>query len=80
MAINDIMTAITTVGFPIVCCLALAWYVKDQTEKNRAQLNALTEQHRMEISSVTEALNNNTLALQRLCDKMERSVDDELHG
>lgn len=56
---QDITTAISTVGFPIVMTLLL-WY----------QMNKTNEAHKEEMNKVTEALNNNTLALQKLSDKM----------
>lgn len=70
MNINDIMTAVTTVGFPIVCCGAMMYYVKYTTDKHREGIEALNTQHRDEMKEVTNAVNNNTLALQKLCDKM----------
>lgn len=66
------MTMITTVGFPIVACLFMGWYVKYQTDNYRSEVKDIQKEHKDEIQKVTEALNNNTLALQRLCDKMEK--------
>lgn len=70
MNINDILTAVTTVGFPIVCCGAMMYYVKYTTDKHREEIETLNAQHRDEMKEVTNAINNNTLALQKLCDKM----------
>lgn len=70
MNINDILTAITTVGFPIVCCGAMMYYVKYTTDKHREEIESLNTQHKDEMKEVTNAVNNNTLALQKLCDKM----------
>lgn len=70
MNINDILTAVTTVGFPIVCCGAMMYYVKYTTDKHREEIETLNTQHRDEMKEVTNAINNNTLALQKLCDKM----------
>ena len=58
--INELMQMITTVGFPIVMCLILMWYTKDITEK-----------HKAESDKFTEALHENTLVIQRLCDKLD---------
>lgn len=69
---NDIVTMITTVGFPIVACLFMGWYVKYQTDNYRSEVKDMQKEHKDEIQKVTEALNNNTLALQRLCDRMEK--------
>ena len=70
MAVNDIVTIITTVGFPIAMCGAMAWYVKYISDRHSQEVQQLNEQHQGEMKQVTEALNNNTLALQKLCDKI----------
>jgi len=72
MNVNDIVTIITTVGFPIVACGGMAWYVKYITDKNREEMNAERAQHNEEMVKVTEALNNNTLAIQKLTDYIEK--------
>lgn len=65
MGVNEVMQIITTVGFPIFMCLVLAYYVKAQTEA-----------HKQETKEFTEALNKNTLVLQKLCDKMDLERDE----
>lgn len=72
MDANQIITVISTVGFPIVMCGAMAWYVKYVTDKHREEVNNLNEQHKKEIEEVTTAINNNTIALTKLCERMER--------
>lgn len=67
---TNIVQLISTLGFPIVCCLGLGWYVKYVTDKEREERLAMQKEHRDEIAQVTTALNNNTLALQKLCDKL----------
>ena len=97
---NDIVQMITTLGFPIVSCIFLGWYVKysidkytnmiatlnaehrqditKMSENHSKEINDLNTLHREETESLKDALNNNTLALQKLCDKLdnERSVPD----
>lgn len=70
MAINDIINIITSVGFPIVACGAMGWYVKYISDRHSTDVQQLNKQHQEEMVQVTEALNNNTLALQKLCDKI----------
>lgn len=70
MDINGITTLITSMGFPIVMCGAMSWYVKYISDKHSDEVQRLNEQHTDEMKQVTEALNNNTLALQKLCDKL----------
>lgn len=67
---SNIVQLISTVGFPIVCCLGLGWYVKYITDKEREERIKMQQEHREEIATVTTAVNNNTLALQKLCDKL----------
>lgn len=70
MDASTISTLITSVGFPIVCCIAMGMYVRKQTDNYREDVKQLTEEHRNEMTEVTTALNNNTLAIQKLCDKI----------
>lgn len=75
MDVNAILQAVGTLGFPIVCAIAMAWYVKYMTDRNREDIDKLNEQHQQEMKEVTTALNNNTLALQKLSDVIGKGVD-----
>lgn len=68
----DWIQLVSSLGFPIVACIAMGWYVKYQTDNYRNEVKDMQSQHKEEITKVTEALNNNTLALQKLCDKLEK--------
>lgn len=59
MGVNDVVSIISTVGFPIAACVALFW-----------QSNQMQKQHKEEMDGVKEALNNNTLVVQKLVDKL----------
>lgn len=72
---DQIWNVIGQYAFPIVMCIIMAWYVKyreDQHTKERDTLNTL---HRDEISKVTDAVNNNTIALTQLTDYMKAKDD-----
>lgn len=71
MDIQALLQAVSSVGFPIVCCGAMMYYVKYSTDRNREDMLKLSEQHKAEIMQITEAINNNTLALQKLSDNLE---------
>lgn len=53
----------------------MAIYVKDTTKANREDTKALNEQHSKEMlafkDEIKEALNNNTIALTKLCEKLD---------
>ena len=70
MDVSAITQVISTVGFPITACGIMSYYVKYITDQNSARMDKLNEDHKTEMNSVTEALNNNTLALQHLTDMM----------
>lgn len=63
-----VIQGITTVGFPIVMCLCLAWYCMK-----------LNDTHKAETDKFASALNNNSIILQKLCDilNVERSDKNE---
>lgn len=64
----DILSLIGQYAFPIVACIAMGWYVKYIQDNYRKDIQELSENHREEMNKVTSALNNNTLALQKLTD------------
>ena len=59
MDFYTIINSIATVGFPIVMCLSFMFYIK-----------YLTDQHKDEINKLSESVNNNTLVMQQLLDKL----------
>lgn len=71
-----ISTFIQTVGFPAVCVLGMGWYVKYITDQHHDELQKMQDQHRQEMNDVTQALNNNTLALQKLADYITLGGDN----
>lgn len=75
MDLNVIVSAVTSLGFPIVCCGAMMYYVKYITDKNREEVFSLNADHKEEMMQIKDALNNNTMAIQRLCDKLNPSLE-----
>lgn len=72
----DILSLIGQYAFPIVACIAMGWYVKYIQDNYRKDIQELSENHREEMNKVTSALNNNTLALQKLTDVIEANNED----
>lgn len=75
MDVNQIMQLINNGWFPIVACGAMAWYIKYNNDKHSKERSMLNDQHKEEMEKVTTAINNNTIALTRLCDKL--GADDK---
>lgn len=62
---------IGSLGFPIVACLGMAYFFTKVNDNYRNDIKELNAAHKEEISAMTEAINNNTLVIQKLVDKME---------
>lgn len=62
---NEIMTAISTVGFPIVFCLLLFWYLREETNAHKDEVTELK-------NVITE--NNTILAA------LKQLIEDKLNG
>lgn len=72
MDANTIISVISSLGFPIAMCAVMAYYIKyigDRYSKERDDLN---KQHDQELGHVMDALNNNTIALTTLCERIEK--------
>lgn len=59
-----VITAISTVGFPIVMCGALFWKMDKQDKE-----------HKEEMHKSTEAINNNTVVLQKLMQMLSDKIE-----
>ena len=80
---QDIITIIQTVGFPIACAIAMFMMLQAEQKAHREESTKLSETinglkadfseaiHAQE-SSITEGINNNTLVIQKLIDKLDK--------
>ena len=57
--IDIVLNAITTVGFPIVMCGILLWYIY-KNQKN----------HKEEVTHLTGAIQNNTVVMEKILTKI----------
>ena len=69
---NDIVSIISAVGFPIVAAVGCAYFVKWQYEQNQKQIEEMRKEHKDEVNNMTKAIENNTLALTKLIDKLDK--------
>ena len=70
MDAGTITNLIGSFGFPIVACIVMGWYVKYQMDNYNKQLSQITSEHKEEMAQVTTALNNNTIAIEKLCERI----------
>lgn len=69
---DQIWSVIGQYAFPIVACVVMGWYVKYIQDNYRTDISNISARHKEEMDKVTEALNNNTQAIQKLTDYIER--------
>ena len=69
---DQIWSMIGQYAFPIVACVLMGWYVKYIQDNYRKDINERSARHKSEMDDVTKALNNNTLAIQKLTDYIEK--------
>lgn len=63
---SDIVTMISTLGFPIVCAVILAYVVKYMFDRYTTDINRLTDTHNQESKEFADALNKNTAILNKV--------------
>lgn len=69
---NELAQIISAIGFPIVAAIGCAYFVKWQYEQNQKQLEELRKEHKEETANMTKAIENNTIALTRLIEKIDK--------
>ena len=72
MDIQLILTAISSVGFPIVACGAMAYFFAKTNQNYRDDLKEQNQLHKEETKSLVDAINNNSMVIQRLIDKLDK--------
>lgn len=65
MDVNVITQLISSVGFPIACCIFLFWANNKQNER-----------HTEEVEKLRTSVDNNTKAMLKLCQKLGVSLDE----
>lgn len=65
---TQIINVVQSIGFPIVMCGAMGWFVFYMFNKNNEQVQKIQEQHQEEIQELQQAIDNNTIALTKVID------------
>ncbi len=71
MTFAEVLSAIASVGFPIVACCAMAYFFSKVNNNYRADIKELNKEHHEEMDAMTTAINNNTMVLQKLVDRLD---------
>ena len=68
---STIVDVIGSFGFPIMACLGVGMYVKYIVDQYMKYADKMQERHSEAEKDMIQAINNNTLVIQKLCDKLE---------
>jgi hypothetical protein len=66
MDINSLSTLISNIGVPCACLVATFYLWQKESDS-----------HKEEMAKITEALNNNTIAITKLTDHIMKEENDE---
>lgn len=72
MTWDAIMQLIGSGLFPIAACLGMAWFFNKVNDNYRQDIKDMQATHREETKALTDAVNNNTLVIQKLVDKLDK--------
>lgn len=74
---NTLVTLIGSLGFPIVACCGMAIFFSKANDNYRNDIKEMNATHKEEVAQMKEAINNNTLVVQKLIDKLERDEKND---
>lgn len=66
MDVNGLITLVGSLGFPIVACIGMAYFC-----------NRIISDNREDYKEICQAINNNTIVIQKLLDSMEEKKDEK---
>lgn len=69
---NFVMQLINMGLFPIAACIAMASFFNATNDNYRNDIKEMTNNNKTEIESMSKALQDNTMAIQRLVDHLEK--------
>lgn len=75
MDVGTFTTLVSSVGFPIVAAGVLAFYVYYLNKKTSDDIRYLEEKHEKAEEKAITAINNNTVAVTKLCEKLDKGGD-----
>ena len=73
IGVDEVFKLIQLVGFPATLCIILLIGFKYIFDKFMAEMTQERESHRQEMETVTTAVNNNTVALTKLSEKLDKN-------
>lgn len=70
MELSTITNLISSIGFPIVMCIIMMWYIKYTNDKDLEE----RKNYYTELNDVKQAIDNNTQVITQLITKLDKEV------
>lgn len=80
MDVEQILQIISNVGFPIAVCLICFFAIYKLEMQHRDDIMKFHTEHMQESSEMRSTINNNTMVMQKLIDKIEIKIGSEEEG
>lgn len=74
---EQVITLVKDLGFPIAICLFLAYYIKIMTEQFRSDVKEISGKYETAIEKFTKTLDKNTRILSSLESKLDVKETDD---
>ena len=68
---NEIVTVISSLGFPTVACIALGWFCKYMIDNNNKNIEKMFSMYDKSNEENRDAIKNMTEAVNKLVDKLD---------
>lgn len=83
MDVSVVTSLVSSLGFPIMMCIVMAYYIKYRGDKNRDEITTLNERylglitdlnnaHKEETENLKQSIDNNTTAIKELSNYINR--------
>ena len=73
---GEITNIISSMGFPIAMCVLMCYYIKYTQDNYRKDINDLNEKHKEESTKLVQAINNNTLVVKELSERLNKEDNE----
>ena len=68
----DVVQVISSLGFPVAMCLGACFFIKYLFDSFTKQQEEMRKEHKEEVANMSKAIENNTIALTRLIEKIDK--------
>ena len=69
---NSVVAIVSQLGFPIAMCIGACFFIKYLFDTFTKQITEIQKEHKEEVKSMNTAIENNTLILTKLCEKLDK--------